>query len=513
MSFVSWAFAALFLVVFAARLTIGRYKTEAPFMALLLVSSLVFYAWHVPVYVLILLWSATVDYTVGRLLARTPMAETRRRRFILVASLVTNLGLLGFYKYGAFTLRAAEDLGVLLGLDVRTPDLKLLLPMGISFYTFQSLSYTIDVYRGVIPAADNFGKFLLFITFFPQLVAGPIARASEFLPQLPRRRRLRLVVFYEGVWLIVCGFFLKMVCADNLAAYVNEHWAQGYAESTNASFTLWLSLMFSGQILADFAGYSSIAQGLALLLGYRLPLNFNAPYIATSLKNFWERWHITLSRWLRDYLYLPLGGNRGSRARTYVNLMLVMILGGLWHGAHYTFLAWGALHGIALAVERALGLHSNPGAGGTQRTRPGLASGAGRTQSTRLGLVAGTDGPQRTLPGQTWRSVRGVRTAWFLVVQLVVLIAWIFFRSETFGGAAAFIGNLAQFDFGPLPSWALAGSLFLLPIVALHAWTWAVESQRVRPLGPSARAALAAAMTYGIVALYGGTSAFIYFQF
>lgn len=472
MSFVSWAFVALFLVVFAARLTIGRRKTEAPYMALLLVSSFVFYAWHVPVYLLILLWSATVDYTVGRWLAGTPMEATGKRRFILVASLVTNLGLLGFYKYGAFSLRAAEDLGTLLGIDVRTPDLNLLLPMGISFYTFQSLSYTIDVYRGVIPAAESFGRFLLFITFFPQLVAGPIARASEFLPQLPRQRRLRLVVFYEGVWLIVSGFFLKMVCADNLAAYVNEHWAQGYAETTNASFALWLALMFSGQILADFAGYSSIARGLAYLLGYKLPINFNAPYVATSLKNFWERWHMTLSRWLRDYLYLPLGGNRGSHARTYFNLMLVMVLGGLWHGAYYTFLAWGALHGIALAVERALGLHRDN--------------------------------------ANVWR---GVRAGWFLVVQLVVLIAWIFFRSETFSGAAAFIENLAQFDFGPLPSWALAGSLFLLPIVALHVWTWLVESQRVRPLGPSARAALAAAMTYGIVALYGGTSAFIYFQF
>ncbi len=484
MSFVSWAFVALFLIVFAARLTIGRRKTERPFLVLLLLSSFVFYAWHVPIYLLVLLWSATVDYTVGLWLARTPMEKRGTRRFILIASLLTNLGLLGFFKYGAFTLRAAEDLGVLLGMNVRTPDLNLLLPMGISFYTFQSLSYTIDVYRGVIPAARSFGRFLLFITFFPQLVAGPIARASEFLPQLPRPRRLRLVVFYEGIWLIVYGFFLKMVCADNIAAYVNEHWAKGYVEATNASFALWLAVMFSGQILADFAGYSSIARGLAYLLGYRLPINFNAPYVATSLKNFWERWHMTLSRWLRDYLYVPLGGNRGSRARTYVNLLLVMILGGLWHGAYYTFLAWGALHGIALAVERGLGLYG---------PRP--------------------DGPQRTPPGRTWRESPTVRAVWFLVVQAVVLVAWIFFRSETFDGATAFIANLSTLDFGPLPAWALAGSAFLLPLVVLHVWTWLQERQHVSPLGPSARAALAAAMAYGIVSLYGGTSAFIYFQF
>ncbi len=472
MSFVSWAFVALFLIVFAARLTIGRRRTEPAFAVLLLSSSIVFYAWHVPIYFLILLWSAVVDYFSALWLGRVPMEARSKRRLILVASLATNLGLLGFFKYGAFTLRTAEDLGMLLGIDVRTPDFNLLLPMGISFYTFQSLSYTIDVYRGVLAPVRSFGRFLLFISFFPQLVAGPIVRAREFLPQMPRPRRLRLVVFYEGIWLIICGFFLKMVCADNIAAYVNEHWDKGYVEATNASFALWLALMFSGQILADFAGYSSIARGLAYLLGYRLPINFNAPYVASSLKNFWERWHITLSRWLRDYLYVSLGGNRGSRVRTYVNLLLVMLLGGLWHGAHYTFLAWGALHGIALAVERALGMH-----------REG---------------------------GSIWR---GTRAAWFLVVQAVVLVAWIFFRSDTFEGATTFIGNLARFDFRPLPTWALAGSAFLLPLVALHIWTWLVERRQVAPLGPSARAALAAAMAYGIVSLYGGTSAFIYFQF
>lgn len=476
MSFVSWAFAVLFLVVFAARLTIGRRKIEPVFVGLLLVSSIVFYAWHVPAYLLILLWSAGIDYLAGLWLNVIPAGARLKRRLILIGSLVTNLGLLGVYKYGDFTLKAVEELGVLLGWNIRTPDLNLLLPMGISFYTFQSLSYTIDVYRGVIPAVRGFGPFLLFITFFPQLVAGPIVRASEFLPQMPRPRRLRLVVFYEGVWLLVCGFFLKMVCADNLAAYVNEHWEKGYAETTDASLALWLALMFSGQILADFAGYSSIARGLAYLLGFRLPINFNAPYIATSLKGFWERWHMTLSRWLRDYLYVPLGGNRGARLRTYVNLFLVMLLGGLWHGAAYTFIVWGALHGIALGIERGLGLHG-------------------------------------ARPGQTWRDTLGVRAAWFLVVQGVVLVAWIFFRSETFTGAAAFVANLAKLDFRPLPAWALGGSLFLLPLVALHAWTWLVEQDRVPALTPTARAALAAAMTYGIVTLYGGTSSFIYFQF
>ena len=210
----------------------------------------------------------------------------------------------------------------LLGGSLRLPELALVLPMGISFYTFQTLSYTVDVYRGQLAPVRSFPHFLLFVSFFPQLVAGPIVRASEFLPQIDRPRRLRLRVFYEGAWLVICGFFLKMVCADNLAAYVDEYWWRGARAGTDATFALWLGVMFSGQIFADFCGYSTIARGLGYLLGYRFPINFDAPYIAGTFKNFWERWHITLSRWLRDYLYRPLGGNRRSRARTLVNLLV-----------------------------------------------------------------------------------------------------------------------------------------------------------------------------------------------
>ncbi|MGE3276261.1 MAG: MBOAT family protein [Vicinamibacterales bacterium] len=471
MSFVSWSFVALFLVVLAGRLTIGRRKIEPAFVALLIVASALFYAWHIPQYIVILLFSAAIDFVAGLRLGRLPREAVHARRGWLVASLLTNLGLLGFFKYGDFVLRAVGDLMGLAGAPVTPPELGLILPMGISFYTFQSLSYTIDVYRGVLAPIADFPRFFLYISFFPQLVAGPIVRAADFLPQLPRPRRLRLVTFYEGSWLILRGFFLKMVCADNLAIYVNEHWARGYQPQTNAAFALWLALMFSGQIFADFAGYSSIARGLGYLLGFRLPVNFNAPYVAASLKNFWERWHITLSQWLRDYLYLPLGGNRVSRRRTYVNLLLVMLLGGLWHGAAYTFIVWGAIHGSALAVERLLGLH-----------REGATGRAGRL-------------------------------AWFVVVQAVVLVAWVFFRSESFGGALQFVGNLFAFDFGALPSWALLGSLFLVPLVMLHAWTWAVEQGVVRPLSPPARAALAAGMAYAVMTLYAGTSEFIYFQF
>jgi alginate O-acetyltransferase complex protein AlgI len=472
-NFVSWAFVALFAVTFLARLTIGRRKIERSYMAVLLAASAVFYGWHVPPYLLILLSTALLDFSVALAMDRWPLDARRVRRPLLLLSLVANLGVLALFKYGNFAAQAAEDLGAILGVGVRVPELALVLPMGISFYTFQTLSYTVDVYRGQLRPVRSFPDFLLFISFFPQLVAGPIVRAAEFLPQLPRPRRLRLRVFYEGAWLIIGGFFLKMVCADNLAAYVDEHWWRGARAGTDATFALWLGLMFSGQIFADFCGYSTIARGLGYLLGYRFPINFDAPYIAGSFKNFWERWHITLSRWLRDYLYVPLGGNRGSRIRTIVNLLVVMLLGGLWHGAAYTFIAWGAIHGTCLALERVAGLHR-------------------------------TEGPGRR---------RAVRLAWAAVVQAAVLVAWIFFRSESIDGAAAFVGNLVGGGWRLPDGWMVAALVFLAPVAAMHVWTWLRERGDVGPLGATAKAALAAAMTYAIATLYAGTSDFIYFQF
>jgi len=335
------------------------------------------------------------------------------------------------------------------------------------------MSYTIDVYRGQLKALRGFWPFFLFISFFPQLVAGPIVRAVEFLPQMPRLRRLRAPVFYEGAWLIVSGFFLKMVCADNLAVYVDEYWSRGAAEDSGSGFALWLALMFSGQIFADFAGYSNIARGTAYLLGYRLPINFNAPYLAASFKNFWERWHMTLSRWLRDYLYVPLGGNRHGRVRTYVNLMIVMLLGGLWHGAAYTFIAWGAIHGAALAIERLLNLHRDDG----------------------------------------WGQQPAVRVAWYVVVQSMVLVAWVFFRSESMEEAGLILGNIAALEDWSIGPRETVGGLFLLPIVLHHAYVWVEEREFLAPVAAPARAVLAAGMVYAIATLYAGNADFIYFQF
>ncbi|MFN7978021.1 MAG: MBOAT family O-acyltransferase [Vicinamibacterales bacterium] len=470
MTFVSWAFALLFALVMLARVTIGRRHNEPPFLGVLLAASLVFYAWHIPIYLLVLVASSTVDYVAARAIHAAPAGAPARRRW-LVLSLVANLGLLAAFKYGDFAIRATEDLAGLGGWSLRLPDLGLVLPMGISFYTFQALSYTIDVYRGLLVPIRHYGRYLLFITFFPQLVAGPIVRATEFLPQMPKPRQLSRQAFYQGAWLLVLGFFLKMVCADNLAAFVDAHWARAMQPGADATFTLSLAVMFSGQIFADFCGYSTIAQGLGYWLGYRFPDNFNAPYIAATFKNFWERWHITLSRWLRDYLYVPLGGNRGSRTRTMVNLLVVMLLGGLWHGAAYTFIVWGGLHGACLAIERLLGLHR-------PATRPWL-----------------------------------VTAAWAVVVQALVLVAWVFFRSPTIDGAWMFLTNIATGAWEPPDGTLFGAAAFLVPLVLLHAWTWAAEQAPAFTLAPATRAMIAAAMAYAILTAHGGTSAFIYFQF
>jgi alginate O-acetyltransferase complex protein AlgI len=477
MNFVSFAFLTLFVVVMAGRLLIGRKKTEPGYVALLLGASLVFYAWHIPAFLGILILSSTVDYFAGLLLGGhgddKPFAASRAaRRAVLVVSLGINLGLLALFKYAGFLGENVVGLVGQPGEPIAEFAADILLPMGISFYTFQSMSYTIDVYRGILEPIRNYRPFLLFIVFFPQLVAGPIVRASEFLPQLPRIRRPRAIVLGEGAFLIVSGYFLKTVCADNLAAHVDAHWQAGYAEAANSALLLALSAMFAGQIFCDFAGYSNIARGLAYLLGYRLPVNFNAPFLAASFKNFWERWHITLSRWLRDYLYVPLGGNRGSRLLTYRNLLLVMLLGGLWHGAAWTFVVWGGLHGSALAVERLLGLQRDDR-----------------------------------------RRSRVLRLGWFVVVQALVLVTWIVFRSESLTSAWRFIDNMLDVRVAPLPASIAAGLLFLVPVVLMHLWTWLVERGVCRPLNVPARAMLAGAMLAAIATAYGSTADFIYFQF
>jgi len=385
------------------------------------------------------------------------------------------LGLLAFFKYFNYAAEALVALGRLAGLGaVRPLHLEVALPLGISFYTFEAISYAIDVYRGRLEPTRRPRNFLLFISFFPHLVAGPIVRAGDFLYQIGRRRRPRMRVMGEGAYLMIRGFFLKVVVADNLAAVVDASWSAAAAPGGNASLSLLVTVLFGLQIFCDFEGYSTIARGAAYLLGFRLPTNFNSPYIAGTFRSFWERWHITLSRWLRDYLYLPLGGNRVSRPRLFGNLMVVMLLGGLWHGAANTFLVWGALHGAALAVERALGLHT-------------LSRGS---------------------------SVLG-QLAWFVVVQVTVLVAWVFFRSADIATATGLLANLVGGQYGKLPPSVPVVMLGLvaLPPLAGHLRTLLRERFGVPDLSVMEKAVWGAGMLYASLTAYGPTTTFIYFQF
>ncbi|MGI4872800.1 MAG: MBOAT family O-acyltransferase [Janthinobacterium lividum] len=306
--------------------------------------SLFFYYKSSGLYFLLLVFSTMVEYNFARWIADS--GSPGRRKLLMTLSLLVNLGMLFYFKYTNFFLGGFH---ALTGQPV--PVLHVLLPVGISFYTFQTLSYTIDVYRGQIKPLRNIGDFAFFVSFFPQLVAGPIVRASDFIPQIPKPPLVSREDMGRAVVLIAAGLFKKAVISD----YISVH----YIERIFDNPTLYSGIenllavyAYALQIYCDFSGYSDIAIGIALLLGYRLPVNFLSPYQSTSITEFWRRWHISLSSWLRDYLYIPLGGNRKGVLRQYVNLFLTMLLGGLWHGASLTFVAWGALHGAALAVDK-----------------------------------------------------------------------------------------------------------------------------------------------------------------
>jgi alginate O-acetyltransferase complex protein AlgI len=352
MLFVELRFLLFFAVAFAVHWALPRQGARKLW---LLACSYVFYgAWDWRFLGLIFA-TTTVDYVVALLMARPQPA--RQRRLWLVFSVAANLGSLGLFKYYDFFAVQAAELAALLGWRVSPLTLGLTLPVGVSFFTFQSLSYTIDVYRGKLRPARRFTDFALFVAFFPQLVAGPIVRAIDFLPQLDARRRLAEVAFRPYLVLFLVGYVKKACIADNLASLIDPVFA---APAAVDAASLWLAAFLYGvQIYCDFSGYSDMAIATAGLLGYHLMDNFRAPYLASSVTDFWRRWHISLSTWFRDYLYIPLGGNRRSAGRVYANLVIVFVLCGLWHGASWNFVLWGLAHGLFLVVERATGFARN----------------------------------------------------------------------------------------------------------------------------------------------------------
>jgi alginate O-acetyltransferase complex protein AlgI len=348
MIFTELRFLVFFSVIF---LVYWLLRTNRSRKVLLLLASYFFYGSWDYRFLSLLLASTCIDYMLGRVLSSERHA--RHKQKWLAVSIVANLSFLGFFKYfNFFSGSAAVALGWL-GLHASAPTLNIVLPAGISFYTFMSMSYTIDVYHGHKPA-KRFVDFALFVAFFPHLVAGPILRASQFLPQFDEKKRWADVNARLALVTFLIGYVKKACVADNLAPIVDSYFAHPEAFDAKAA---WVAVLcYATQIYCDFSGYTDMATGAARLIGYDLCKNFEFPYFASSTTEFWRRWHISLSSWLRDYLYIPLGGNRGSKLRTYTNLMLTMLLGGLWHGAAWNFVIWGGLHGAALAFERVAGI-------------------------------------------------------------------------------------------------------------------------------------------------------------
>lgn len=467
MLFTELRFAVFFVLTFAGCWLLRANRARKIW---LLAASWVFYAGWDPRFLLLLWASTAANFVAGLGIARAQSVSARRAW--LVGGVVFDLGVLGAFKYAGFFLDAATEVLALLGIGAALPAVAVVLPIGISFFTFQGISYLVDVWRGTIPATRRPLDFALFIALFPHLVAGPIVRASELLPQFRAAPRAADARVRAALLLFASGFVKKACIADRIAAVVDPVFA---APAAYGAGSKWLAAaLYHVQIYCDFSGYTDMAIAVAALLGYRLPENFAFPYLARSVRSFWRGWHMTLTRWFRDYLYVPLGGNRGSRIATARNLFAVFLLCGLWHGAAWTFVAWGAAHGMLLVAER--------GAFGRLLAR---------------------------LP----------RPAALLYVNAVVLLAWVLFRSPDFARAADFLGGL--FGFAAAPEAAIAArvdpawALLLPPLVVAH-----LVAQRGSV--PRAAARLpdwAFALAYGALAaavlpfVATGILPFIYFQF
>lgn len=317
--------------------------------AILLLASFFFYWYSSDYLVILLVFSILLDFYCGKAIYNTE--DIKKRKFYLILSLVGNLGLLGVFKYTDFSIESVNYIASLFNVHLGLKTLNIVLPIGISFFTFQTMSYSLDIYFKKLKPTSSLLKFGLFVSFFPQLVAGPIVRAKDFLPQLEKKVKLLSRNFKAGLTLVSWGLVKKIVFADNIAVFVNHFFTN--PTQLPGSIPIFLgALAFGIQIYCDFSGYSDIAIGIARILGFKLKLNFDKPYFATNFSNFWRKWHISLSTWLKDYLYIPLGGNRKGKSRTYINLMITMVLGGLWHGAAWNFLFWGFYQGALLAIHK-----------------------------------------------------------------------------------------------------------------------------------------------------------------
>ncbi len=460
-----------FLIFFAIILGLyhGVCRTLFARNLLILLASYVFYGWWDYHFLALLICSSLVDFGVGLALGATN--TVRFRKAILFISVLVNLSFLGFFKYYDFFAKSFASMVEQLGWHVDLPVLQLVLPIGISFYTFQSLSYAIDVYRETIKPTRNLVNFLAHIAFFPQLVAGPIERATNLLPQFERTLTVTWQMFEEGFWLILWGLFKKVVIADSLYALVSLIFGNA-ADLDSGPLTILGSLAFGVQIYCDFSGYSDIARGTAKWLGFELMMNFNLPYLSRSLIEFWRRWHISLSTWIRDYLYYPLGGNRLGPSRSAANLVLTMLLAGLWHGAGLNFVSWGLWHGFALLVAR----------------------GIARFTETSRG----------------WRVVQWM---WMIIA---VFYGWLLFRAQSVDQIYKMTVSLTQIQ---TPIWfiqaAVYAGIFILPLAIVElVQSFYPKSTLVSTWPVAIRGCAQAALILGILFYWERREVpFIYFQF
>ncbi|HEV3263513.1 MAG TPA: MBOAT family O-acyltransferase [Gemmataceae bacterium] len=497
MLFHTWVFFVFFLIVYPVYLAVRKHNGLMNLW--LMIASYTFYGWWwfsssrqrpedcwKNPYIILLFGTSAIDYVMVLFMQRSQ--SQKWRRFWLIISLVSNFGFLGYFKYSGFITENLNWVLEYLGSSIRFPDpvaypdavlgavgapsdwlfTQVVLPVGISFHTFQSMSYTIDAYRGNIQTERNPIRFLTFVSFFPQLVAGPIERASNLLPQLQRCPRITREDITDGLSLFLVGFFKKVALADYLALYVDK--VYGAPGSYQSAALVLATVAFGWQIYFDFSGYTDMARGIARVMGFHLMLNFNNPYVATGLGDFWARWHISLSTWFKDYLYFPLGGNRGGKLRTYFNMTVTMVVSGIWHGAGWTFVIWGALHALGRIVTREL--------------------------------------------ERTWFYRERVPTfAKQMFVFAFVTLTWVFFRAKTVGDAWLILTRIFT------TRWVNPQLPLLMVALVLAVWlyqfmytgsTWSRRALEWKPV-PVGLAILM--LAYLAIVAQPSTQAFIYFQF
>lgn len=431
MLFHTWPFVLFFLIVFPTYLVLKETRFR---LLWLLAASYFFYACFNPLYLILIAYSTLLDYIVV-----VRMERSSHRKLWLCISIINNLALLSFFKYGGFI---TDNLNVLLsslGISYSLPAQGILLPVGISFYTFQSMSYVIDYYRGNIESQKSFLRYATFVSLFPRLVAGPIERAKNLMPQLHSAPKLSMQDITDGLSLFIVGLFKKVALADYLALYVDKVYSA--PQQFQSPALVLATFLFSWQIYFDFSGYTDMARGVARMMGFRLMLNFNNPYLATGLGDFWQRWHISLSSWFKDYVYIPLGGNRKGMFNTYRNMFLTMVISGLWHGAAWTFVIWGAVHAL------------------------------GRFLTRELEMTA-------------FYKERVPKLVKQLFVFVFVTFAWIFFRAESISDAwtivaRIFTSGLAN-PYCPLLALAFIFSVWLYQLVYESQARWILQARLVR---------------------------------